>query len=160
LAVGAVMTGVGDDEVKRAVAAWVAQVVQGAFAEGGASGPGATAWAAACWIIAAAPLDTGLGKILDAGDALGGVGDIVARSEHGLTLHTQVPPYLYLTQQRARFGSLVMLQCPYRRCERRLHPGPNKPDCRKPGNEKGLQQATSLGKVEPRGVGGAKEMPA
>jgi hypothetical protein len=97
VAVGAVMPGESDDEVDGAAGARVAEVVQGALGDGVAAGAGTAARAAPGLVVAAALFDTRLGEVLDAGDALGGVGDIFAGSVHGCDLHTQTPPYLHFT---------------------------------------------------------------
>ena len=104
VAVGAVMPGDSDDEVDRAASARVAEVVQGARGDGVAAGAGATARAAAGSVVAAALFDPGLGEVLDAGDALGGIGDIFAGSVHGWVLHTQMPPYLHFTPHGPDFA--------------------------------------------------------
>jgi hypothetical protein len=100
VAVGAVMPGERDDDIDGAAGPQVAEVVQGSRGDGVAAGAGAAARAASGLVVAAAPFDPGLGKILDVGDALGRVGDIFAGSEHGCALHTQTPPYLHFTPVR------------------------------------------------------------
>jgi hypothetical protein len=97
VAVGAVMPGERDDEVDGAAGARVAEVVQGARGGGVAAGTGAAARTAASFVVAAALFETRLGELLDAGDALGGIGNIFAGSRHGGDLHTQMPPYLHFT---------------------------------------------------------------
>ena len=101
----------GDDQIDGAACPWVAEVVQGAPGDGVASGSGATARAAPGLAVAAALFDSGLGKVLDAGNPPGRVGYIFAGPVHGCDLLTQLPPYLHVTSAGPSFRSLVMLIC-------------------------------------------------
>ena len=97
---GAVVLGVGDDEIDRAAAVDVAQVVQGACGDGVAAGAVTTA-AASRREVAAAPLNTGLGKVLDASDTFGAVGDVLAWPGHGSSSFRNRPPIFILRFPRA-----------------------------------------------------------
>ena len=81
----------------RAAGARVAQVVQGARVDAVAAGPEATVGAAAGREVAAAAFDARLGQVGNGRDAFGDVGDVLAWSEHGWALLTQVPPYIHFT---------------------------------------------------------------
>src|SRR5262245_59992346 len=85
---GAVVPGEGEDQVDGASGAGVSQVVQGRRGAGVAGGAASAARAAAGFVVAAAPFDAGLGQVLDAADALGGVGDVFSWPEHGPSLLT------------------------------------------------------------------------
>src|SRR5215469_10071186 len=114
VAVTAVMAGEGDNEVDGAAGTRVAQVVQATRRNGVTAGAKAAAGATAGLVVAAAAFDTGLGKVLDGGNALGDVGDVLAWSEHGCALLTQAPLYLHFTPIRPGFGPLSTLKCPSR----------------------------------------------
>ena len=88
VAVTAVVAGESDNEVHGVAGTRVAQVVQGPRRNGVAAGAKAAAGATTGLVVTAAAFDTGLGKILDAGNALGDVGDVLAWSEHGCALLT------------------------------------------------------------------------
>jgi hypothetical protein len=77
------MFGVTDREVERAAGARIPQVMQGARGNSIASSAVAAAEATARRVVAASVFDPGLGKILDAGNALGDVGDVLAWTKHG-----------------------------------------------------------------------------
>jgi len=83
IAVGTTMLGVADHENDGTVRARPAQVVQGARGSRIAPGAMAAALAPACRVVAASAFDTRLGKILDAGDTLGDIGDVLAWTRHG-----------------------------------------------------------------------------
>src|SRR5262245_58494993 len=91
VAAGAVMPREADDQVDGASGAAVAQVVQSARGAGVASRTAAAVRAKAGGVVAAAPFDAGLGQVLDAADALGGVGDVFSWSEHGPSLLANAP---------------------------------------------------------------------
>src|SRR5262245_29747061 len=95
-AAGAAMLGVADDKIDGAAGAGVAQVVQGASGNRVAAGAVAAATAPASRVVAAAPLDTRPGKVLDAGNALGDVGDVLAWTKHGLSPVRNCPPLFIL----------------------------------------------------------------
>src|SRR3954451_10358737 len=95
-AVATVMFGVTDNEVERVAGARVTQVVQGARGNSIASGAEAATGATARGIVAASSFDTGLGKILDAGNALGDVGDVLAWTKHGSSSVRNRPPIFIL----------------------------------------------------------------
>jgi hypothetical protein len=85
------MLGVADNEIDGAIRARVAQVVQGARGDRVAAGAAATAG----WVVAAAALETRLGKVLDAGNALGDVGDVLAWTRHGWpSVRNGPPPFI------------------------------------------------------------------
>jgi len=83
ITVGAVMFGVADHQIDRTARARIAQVVHGARGHSVASRAATAATATAGRVVAASAFDTRLGKILDAGNALGDVGDILAWIRHG-----------------------------------------------------------------------------
>src|SRR5271168_3063570 len=82
-AAGAAMLGVGNNKIDRTVRARVAQIVQGA--RGNRITPRAVraATATPSGVVVAAAFDPRLGKILDAGNALGDIGDVFAWTMHG-----------------------------------------------------------------------------
>ncbi len=82
-AAGAVVPGVGHDDVVRPTGAGVAEVVEGAAAAAIAVGAVAAPRARPAPVVAAPAGDDGLGQVLDAGDAFGGVGSVLAGSGHG-----------------------------------------------------------------------------
>lgn len=85
------MFGVGNNKIDRAVRTMVTQIVQGARGNSVAARAATAPLATACRVVAASTFDTRLGKILDAGDALGDVGDVLAWTKHGLALRSQLP---------------------------------------------------------------------
>src|SRR5206468_2594576 len=90
------MFGVGDDQIDRTVRARVAQVVQGARGNRVAASAAATAPTTARRVVAASAFDTRLGQVLDAGNALGDVGDVLARTKHGSSSVRKRPPSFIL----------------------------------------------------------------
>src|SRR6266567_7532790 len=78
----AALSGEGDDQVNRAVGTRIAQVVQRARCHGRTARPASAARAAAGGKVATAPLDARLGKILDTGNPLGGIRDVLAWYQH------------------------------------------------------------------------------
>ena len=77
--------GVDHDEVTGPSGEGVAQVVKSASGLMIAVGAMATARAGPPLAISALAADLGLGQVLDAGDALGGIGAVFAGSRHGET---------------------------------------------------------------------------
>ena len=82
-AAGAVVPGVEHDEVAGPAGAGIAEVVEGTAAPTIAVGAVAAPRAGPAAIVAAAEADVGLGQVIDAGDALGGIGSVFAGSWHG-----------------------------------------------------------------------------
>jgi hypothetical protein len=82
-AVETAMAGERDNQIDRAAGAGVAKVMQGAAVHGVATGTVTTARAEARGPVAAAPLDTWLGQVLDTRDALGDIRDILTWTRHG-----------------------------------------------------------------------------
>src|SRR6266403_4745247 len=82
-AVGAVMFGVANNKINGTGWARVTQVVQGARGNRVAASAATAAAATPRRVVAASVFDTRLGKILDAGNALGDVGDVLAWARHG-----------------------------------------------------------------------------
>src|SRR5262245_34565247 len=95
-AVGAAMLGVGNHQINRAVGARVAQIVQGARGNSVATGAVTAAAATASRVVPASVCDTRLGKILDPGNALGDVGDVLAWAKHGWPSARNCPPTFIL----------------------------------------------------------------
>src|SRR5436309_260525 len=93
---GAAMFGVGDNQIDRTPGVGVAQVVQGARGHSIAAGAVAAEPATASQVVAASVFDTRLGKILDPGNALGDVGDVLAWTSHGSPSLRNCPPILTL----------------------------------------------------------------
>jgi hypothetical protein len=83
-ATGAAVARERDHQFDGPLAAGIAEVVEGAPAEGVASGACAAAWAAAAGPVTAELADARPGKILDARDALRGVRDVLSRARHGM----------------------------------------------------------------------------
>jgi hypothetical protein len=77
------MLGVPDDDVEGTPRARVAQVMQGAGGDSVTPRPAPAVSAPARRVVAASPLNPRLGKVLDAGDALGNVRDILTWPRHG-----------------------------------------------------------------------------
>jgi len=77
------MLGVADNEIDGTIRARVAQVVQGTRGSRVAASAAPAAAATAGRVVAAAAFHTRLGKVLDAGNALGEVGDVLAWTRHG-----------------------------------------------------------------------------
>jgi hypothetical protein len=88
----AIMLRVDQDDVARPPGEGIAQVVEGAAGEAVAVGAMAAAWAASPAVIAALAGDPGLGKIVDACGALGGVGAVFAGCRHRLAPGREVLP--------------------------------------------------------------------
>jgi len=103
-AVGAAMLGVGDNQIHRAAGVGVAQVVQGARGYSVAAGAAAAEPTTASRVVAASLLDTGLGKILDPGNALGDVGDVLAWTSHGSPSLRNCPPIFILRTNATVLG--------------------------------------------------------
>jgi hypothetical protein len=112
IAVGATMLGVVDHEIDGTIRARPAQVVQGARGSRIAPGAMAAALALACRVVAASTFDTRLGKILNAGDTLGNVGDILAWTRHGSPSIRNAFPLFILRLPDPYFQSPVMLKSP------------------------------------------------
>ena len=94
-AAGAAMLGVADNEIDGAIRAWVAQVMQGTRGNRVAAGVAAAAAATAGRVVAAAALETRLGKVLDTGNAFGDVGDVLAWTRHGWpSVRNGPPPFI------------------------------------------------------------------
>jgi hypothetical protein len=74
----------GDHEVDGASRAEVAKVVEGACVHGVTSGAVLAARTAARGVIAGAPLPLWLGEVFNAGDTLGGIGNVLAWTQHTL----------------------------------------------------------------------------
>jgi hypothetical protein len=85
-ALGTVVLGVGQGEVAGAPGDEIAEVMEGAPEDPVTVGAMATAGAGPPPVVAATLADLGLGQILDAGDALGGVGQIFSGAGHGVVL--------------------------------------------------------------------------
>jgi hypothetical protein len=81
-AAGAIMLGIDQDDITGSPGEGVAQVVKGASCQAVAVGAMAAAWAASPAVIAALAGDLGLGQIVDASSALGGVGAVFAGCRH------------------------------------------------------------------------------
>jgi hypothetical protein len=77
------MLRVDQDQVTGASGEGIAQVVEGATSQAITVGAMATARTGSAPIISALDADLGLGQVLDAVDALGGVGSVFAGSRHG-----------------------------------------------------------------------------
>ena len=77
------MPGVEYDKVAGPSGEGVAEVVEGAAAQTIAVGAVAAPRAGPAAVVAAAEADVGLGQVVDAGDALGGIGAVFAGSWHG-----------------------------------------------------------------------------
>jgi hypothetical protein len=99
-AVGAAMLGVGDNKVDRAARVGVAQIVQGARGDGVTAAAATTEPTTASRVVAASRFDTRLGKILDPGNALGDVGDVLAWTGHGSPSVRNCPP-IFILRTRA-----------------------------------------------------------
>src|SRR5438093_10410675 len=91
-AVGTAMLGIGNNQLDRTVRARVAQVVQGARGNRIAPSAAAAAAATACRVVAASTFNTRRGKILDAGNALGDVGAVLAWTKHDSPSDRNCPP--------------------------------------------------------------------
>ena len=82
-AVGAAMLGLGDNQIDRAARAEVAQVEQAARAGSVATRAATAEPATASRLVAASTFDARLGEVLNAGNTLGDVGDVLAWTSHG-----------------------------------------------------------------------------
>src|SRR5207249_1890881 len=98
-------------QVERAVRARVAEVVQGARGGTVAARTPTAMGAAAGRIGAASPLPARLGQLVNASDAFGDIGHVLAWPVQDSSLLAQLPPYLYFTPALACFSAPVMLQC-------------------------------------------------
>jgi hypothetical protein len=85
-ALGTEVLGVGQDEIAGAPGDEIAEVMEGALEDPVTVGAMATAGAGPPPVVAAALADLGRWQVLDAGDALGGVGQIFSRARHGVVL--------------------------------------------------------------------------
>jgi hypothetical protein len=83
---GAVVLGVGQDDVARPPDGKVAEVVERTSEDAVTVGAVAAARAGPPPVVAAAPAGLGLGQILDAGDPLGGIGQVFSGSWQGAML--------------------------------------------------------------------------
>ena len=118
------MLGVGQDEVAGPPGDEIAQVVEGALEDPVAVGAVAAARAGPPPVVAAAFAELGLGQVLDAGDALGGVGQVFSGSWHGAALlgvvslqeNTRIGPVRFISQpgSRASFMSAAKTARPAR----------------------------------------------
>src|SRR5262245_53824608 len=95
-AVGATMLGVGDNQIDRAARAEVAQVVHGARGNSVAARTAAAEPATASRVVAASVFDTRLGKVLDAGNALRDIGEVLAWTRRGSPSARNCPPLFIL----------------------------------------------------------------
>lgn len=95
-AVAAPMLGGGNRQIDRTVRARVAQIVQGARGNSVATGAAPAAAATASRGVPAPAFDTRLGKVLDAGNALGDVGDVLTWAKHGGPSVRNYPPIFIL----------------------------------------------------------------
>jgi len=77
--------GVDHDAVAGPSGEGIAEVVEGATELAVAIGAMAATWAGPSAVIAVLAADLGLGQILDARDALGGVGSVFSGSWHGMS---------------------------------------------------------------------------
>jgi hypothetical protein len=78
------MLGVDQDDVAGSSGEGVAQVVEGAACQAIAVGAVSAAWAGPPAVVAVLAGDLGLGQVVDACGALGGVGAVFAGCRHGL----------------------------------------------------------------------------
>jgi hypothetical protein len=85
-ALRAEVLGVGQDEVAGPPGDEVAEVVEGPLEDPVTVGAVATSWARPPPIVAAAFTELGPGQVLDAGNALGGVGQVFSGSGQGAVL--------------------------------------------------------------------------
>jgi hypothetical protein len=85
-ALRAEVLGVGQDEVAGASGDEVAEIVEGAMEDPVAVGTMATAGTGPSSEVAAAFADLGFWQVLNAGDALGGVGQVFSGTGHGAAL--------------------------------------------------------------------------
>src|SRR5262245_64000478 len=93
---GTAMLGVSDNQIDRASRVGVAQVMQGARGDGVAARPAAAQPATASRVVTAPMFDARLGKILDPGNALGDVRDVLAWTSHGSSSLRNCPPTFIL----------------------------------------------------------------
>jgi hypothetical protein len=91
-AAGAVMLGIDQDDIAGSSGEGIAQVVEGAACQAVAVGAVPAARAGPLAIIAALAGDLGLGQVVDACGALGGVGAVFAGRRHGLAPGSGVLP--------------------------------------------------------------------
>jgi hypothetical protein len=85
-ALRAEVLGVGQDEVAGPPGDEVAEVVEGPLEDAVPVGAVVTSWARPPPVVAAAFAEFGLGQILDASDALGGVGQVFSGARQGAVL--------------------------------------------------------------------------
>ena len=77
------MLGIDHNQFAGPTGQGIAQVVEGASHPPIAIGALAATWTGSTTVISALAADLGLGQVLDAGDALGGIGSIFAGARHG-----------------------------------------------------------------------------
>src|SRR5208337_5007107 len=82
---GAIVLGIDHNQFAGPTGQGIAQVVEGASHPPIAIGALAATWTGSTPVISALAADLGLGQVLDAGDALGGIGAVFAGSRHGET---------------------------------------------------------------------------
>jgi hypothetical protein len=80
---GAIVLGIDHNQFAGPTGQGIAQVVEGASHPPIAIDALAATWAGSTTVISALAADLGLGQVLDAGDALGGIGAVFAGSRHG-----------------------------------------------------------------------------
>jgi hypothetical protein len=86
------MLRVDQDDVAGSSGEGIAQVVEGASCQAVTVGAMAATWAASPAVIATLAGNLGLGQIVDASGALGGVGAVFAGCRHGLAPGREVLP--------------------------------------------------------------------
>jgi hypothetical protein len=91
-AAGAIMLGIDQDDITGPPGEGVAQVVESASCQAVAVGAMAASRTGPPAIIAALASDLGLGKIVDACGALGGVGAVFAGSRHSMAPGSEILP--------------------------------------------------------------------
>ena len=82
---GAVVRGIRDQEINRTPGFQIAQIMQSALARFVAIGQVPTSQARTVVEIAVVRHDDGGGQVIEVDDALGRIGDIFTRSEHGVS---------------------------------------------------------------------------
>jgi hypothetical protein len=109
-ALRAEVLGVGQNEVAGPPGDEVTEVVEGSLEDPVAVGAVVATRAGSTAIVAAAVAELGLGQILDAGDAFGGVGQIFSGTGHGAALlwvvslqeNTRIGPVRFVTEPGSR----------------------------------------------------------
>src|SRR5262249_8176017 len=99
-AAGAIVLGIDQDQVAGPPGQGIAQVVEGASHQPITIGAMAAVWAGPPPVISALATEFGLGQVLDASDALGGVGSVFAGSWHGETPGRNGPTRNYARRWR------------------------------------------------------------